>query len=1712
MAKSKFLKSLLTTASAVAVLAGGAQSANAAVRNTTAPGGAIVIVQSTDSAGALSAALAAGDSIQLNHARDITTGGAITLVAPGINANGNTGQTFNVGHAVTWPGGTDLINIALNVTAGSITIQDATTKSVTVSGGTAVVRHTLGAGANGRVTVTGGTLDITNANENVVVSGGIVNQAGTVAGDVDVSGTGQYLGGGGADVVGSVTINTTALGNTFNNAAAVNVDQGTVTFNDAAGRVTVTGGTIIAMNDAALGVTISAGEITTMQDITNGGLIASGGLIRDLRNVDNATGNVALSGDAIVNQTGTVAGTLNVTGDSQYLGAAGANITGIVTFNTTTAGNTFNDALAAVNISGGGVTFNDAAGRVTVTGGTITDMNDAALGVTISGGTISDMQDITNGGLIATGGVITTMRDIGAGGNAALSGTAVVNQTGTVAGTLGVTGNAQYLGAVGADITGVVTINTANAVTNTFNNSVAAVNVAQGKVRFNNAGALLTVTGGEVVAMNDATNGVTISGGTITSINDIAGAALTATGGTISALRNVGAFSSLLSGTAVVNQSGTSGAGIQVTGNAQYIGGAGANAVGAVVINTANAGTNSFNNAAAVNVAQGKVRFNNATGLLTVTGGEVVSMNDATNGVAISGGTITSIHDIAGAALTATGGTITTLRNVGAFNSVLSGNAVVNQTGTSGAGIQVTGNSQYIGGAGANAVGAVVINTANAGTNSFNNAAAVTVNQGKVRFNNAGALVTVTGGEVVAMNDAAAGVTISGGTITAIRDIAGADLTATGGVITALRNIGGGRNAALNGTAVVNQTGTVAGTLDVLGNSLYQGTTAANNITGVVTINTANEGMNTLNDSTAAVIVTGGNLTMHNVGTDLTVNGASSNAVITGNVGNDAIGGHATARATIAGNVAGIVDQAGIFVFTGTGNVGGAVGGGAQVTKIIVDTVDTRTFTNIGLTLEELNFAQNGTANLAAADLAATNVTTDTPGEGTVLVNANQAITGNIGAVNIKAVGIRTVAINTANFEANVLANAPDEVTVNTGVVASTRVGNLGSVGARLLAANFNITGGSVGDVYAKNTAVAAGVNQTFRGIVSGIDTTLATAASTASFADGSTVDTAIRSIIPGAGTVDFLGGTTIQKDIGAGGRAALVRFVDNDQFTANLNVDNIFADAITLRKGVINLNKNVTLNGATTITSTPLTLNDKKLTVAAGSNLVFSGNNQIDFVITATGDTVTGGQIQSNGPLQYTAGTTINITPDDTQSGRPTAGKTRVHALIVNNNANPVVAGSTLDITKVTVNNNANVFTKWTANIDAKGGLALTQEDNAKEVILDLLGTSADAVDKVNIAALTSAPQGTDGAKLIDLLSSLKDSSNKLVKAKVDETLDRLPPVSTVADAIESTSGAVSMGLSQRMTNLAGGQGTPVQSRTVASSDAAMSGMNAGDDHARYGAWISPFFGKTTQKERKGAAGYKNDTYGASFGFDTRANDDMIIGGAVTVANNEMKHKNFKAGDKTKISSMMFSIYGMQQITDSWFAHGVATFGSNEVKNSEKRVSGLTTYDTVSGKYTSMSFNGEAMFGYNFLTEQVTFTPMAGLRYSRVNDGGYKETGSTTGQNIDVKTKASNKLEVVAGARIAGGTFDTNGMTVTPEVHGFINHDLIGKNPKQTLGLAGTNGLTVKSNKPVKTTFNVGAGVNFAYNMMEYGVGYDAEIATKRLGHQGTLKLRVNF
>lgn len=660
--------------------------------------------------------------------------------------------------------------------------------------------------------------------------------------------------------------------------------------------------------------------------------------------------------------------------------------------------------------------------------------------------------------------------------------------------------------------------------------------------------------------------------------------------------------------------------------------------------------------------------------------------------------------------------------------------------------------------------------------------------------------------------------------------------------------------------------------------------------------------------------------------------------------------------------------------------------------------------------------------------------------------------------------------------------------------------------GKALAKVTFTESGGIAAGTFAKQVIIAQGKTATLGGRVKSDDFTLANAGSKVMFADGAIVDSIVKATTANEGLVEFAGSGTLNQNISAAGgnKVAQVKFADDVTKTLTLNADILSVD-VQMRKGKVKLAKDVTVTGTTvSAAATSFDLGSQKLTA---STLAMSGANNITFAATVNGNAVTGGQIvvAQGGTLAYAAGTAINVQAQDAGSLRPTGGATRTFTLIANNTGTAVTGANSLALANVAVTN-TNPLTDWTAQIDANGGLVLVQEDNALEVLTDALGSAATQDQKDNLKALTEAATGTDAEKVVAMMSNLVDANGKEINGKVTETMNRLTTTTTVTDNIAGTSGAVSNALGARLDSLAGIQqtGTPVA--------AAETGISAGEESARYGVWATPFYNQTVQKARKGAAGYKGTTFGGSFGFDTRANDDLIIGAAVTVANSEMKHKNFKSGDKTKVNSMLFSIYGMQQITDAWFVNGIATFGTNDVKNREKRVSGLTTYDTVRGNYTSMSFNGEVMFGYGIAMQQVAVTPMVGLRYSRVNDGGYTETGSTTGQNLKVNTKASNKLEAIIGARVSGGTFDVNGMNVTPEVHAFVNQDLIGKTSKPSITLAGAGNLSTKSRKPIKTVFNVGLGVMANYGMMEYGAGYDADIADKRVGHTGTLKIRVNF
>lgn len=650
---------------------------------------------------------------------------------------------------------------------------------------------------------------------------------------------------------------------------------------------------------------------------------------------------------------------------------------------------------------------------------------------------------------------------------------------------------------------------------------------------------------------------------------------------------------------------------------------------------------------------------------------------------------------------------------------------------------------------------------------------------------------------------------------------------------------------------------------------------------------------------------------------------------------------------------------------------------------------------------------------------------------------------------------------------------------------------NIGAAGLQLKSVQFNANM-SAGNVYAKTMEVAAVSTVKFTGTVSSdTDGLKLNNGSVAEFGSASVIASAINGGAIGQGTARFTGNNSIGRNIGENKSLDRIEFNGVAGETTNLGA-NLFANNIVAGAQTLNATSNVALNGASTFNGSTVNLGTNNVTLRNGASTI-GGDAVVGLTLNADkaiGSLTVDGS-KGAASLNGAGLTSLEIVITDSAT-LPAATETYTVLNLTNggtlNNVNPAL----IDITQPSENR----FVKWSAN----NQLQLLRDNNAKQVLTGILGKLNDAELLNDGLAYGNAANKGDALAYASELGRMTD-------AQIVESLERITKSTAIHanPVVNQVTGTVNQGINNRIATLTNHPMPGIQTSKVD-----VSGVAAGEGDSKYGAWVSPFYNTSIQKEQSSRAGYSSKAYGATVGFDLKANDDMTIGLAGSYVKTDVKHKNFKAGDKTKLNTYMISLYGIQQLTDAWFLQGNASYASSRVKNTEKRVT-LTGSQKATGSFDATSYSGELLAGYNHKFSDVVVTPMIGARYVRVNDGGYKETG-TTNQNLSVNSKASNRFEAILGLR-AQSTMNTNGIDLTPEFHAFVNHDFIGKSAKVTVTHSGlATPLTTKAAKVNKTTFNVGLGMNAVSGMFEYGAGYDCYLAKKLVGHQGTLKVRVNF
>lgn len=291
---------------------------------------------------------------------------------------------------------------------------------------------------------------------------------------------------------------------------------------------------------------------------------------------------------------------------------------------------------------------------------------------------------------------------------------------------------------------------------------------------------------------------------------------------------------------------------------------------------------------------------------------------------------------------------------------------------------------------------------------------------------------------------------------------------------------------------------------------------------------------------------------------------------------------------------------------------------------------------------------------------------------------------------------------------------------------------------------------------------------------------------------------------------------------------------------------------------------------------------------------------------------------------------------------------------------------------------------------------------------------------------------------------------------------------------------------------------------------DARITAAAAAGDNDRYlGGWISPFLGRSTQKAVGSNPGYKSDSQGGTIGFDTKLDDNIMLGLAASMGNSKMKLKDQSSGDTITSRSIFASLYGSYYFDNSWELEGLASVGRTSVKNKRVAIGG----STASCNYKHTSFFGRVLGGYKYgISDAFSVTPLAGVSYRYISSDKATETGATSG-NRSINIGSISKSSLVGGFRTTYATRAMEDAKLMLGLHAFVNYDMDKKVPKMSVKVEDYDqSIASYSNSSSRVGYNIGADATMKYDSVEYGVGYECNLAKKFVGHQGSLKLKLNF
>lgn len=269
---------------------------------------------------------------------------------------------------------------------------------------------------------------------------------------------------------------------------------------------------------------------------------------------------------------------------------------------------------------------------------------------------------------------------------------------------------------------------------------------------------------------------------------------------------------------------------------------------------------------------------------------------------------------------------------------------------------------------------------------------------------------------------------------------------------------------------------------------------------------------------------------------------------------------------------------------------------------------------------------------------------------------------------------------------------------------------------------------------------------------------------------------------------------------------------------------------------------------------------------------------------------------------------------------------------------------------------------------------------------------------------------------------------------------------------------------------------------------------------------WGQAFGAGLEQDERSNVDGYDAHIYGGIAGVDNWIDQRTRLGFAAGYGNTSIDGTGDTAQNETDIDSYLGILYGAYK-GNGWYASTRLGYAWHDYETTRVLNAGGLS-DTATGSHSGNQYTAAAEIGAPLHHMGGTFTPVASLTWSRLDQDGYSEA-SSGGMGLTIASQENDSLASGLGAKalipIAAATL--------LEGRAIWYHEFEDTNQQVTAAFAGGPDFTAAGPSVGRDTAAVGVGL-FAYASpgVSFQLNYDALLREDFIGHTGSGRVKMEF